>query len=64
MKRRRFLSSVVKGAIVLAAPVGWVGKRIAIAPVRFAEAVRARRYPGRVVPIDPDSMRKSGPWAG
>ena len=62
MRRRRFLSVLVHGGIVLAAPIGWLTKRTI--PVRVTEAWRARRGPGRVVEINSESVKRPGRWAG
>jgi hypothetical protein len=60
MKRRHFLRLAV-GA-VLATPFGWLVERAL--PVRYVEAVRAWCYPGKVVPLDRDSVSRSGKWSG
>ena len=54
MMRRGFLRLAI-GAL-LAAPVRWVA--------RCTVAVRARRYPGPVRPLDEANVRRPGKWAG
>ncbi len=58
MKRRHFLYSLAAGALAVLGGLGW--KRSA----RWAEAVRAKRYPGPVAALDEQAMKRPGPWAG
>ncbi len=54
MTRRIFITV----ALGLLAPVGWM------TPKRWREALRARRYPGPVRPLDRDALGQPGKWAG
>lgn len=62
MRRRHFLAAVLGGAAAMVYParraIRWM------APTPFVEALRARRYPGRVVAKNEPSVRKIGKWAG
>ncbi len=58
MKRRHFLYFLAAGAVAVLGGLGWEK------PARWAEAVRAKRYPGPVVPLDKGAMKQPGPWAG
>lgn len=62
MNRRPFIAALgaAAGAWLLAAGRPWSSAR----PVRALRAWAARRAPGRVVPLDPESVRRPGPWAG
>jgi len=62
MKRRHFLAAILGGAAALASPVRRVMR--GIVPTPFVEALRARRYPGRVVAQNEASVREIGKWAG
>ena len=73
MKRRGFLRVLVRGGLALGAASGIASIRAGISgkrsraralPRRFTEAVRAKRYPGPVVPLDHEDVMKPGRWAG
>jgi hypothetical protein len=58
MKRRYFLYSLAAGGLAAMGVLRW--KKAA----RWAEAVRAKRYPGPVVALDENAMKQPGKWAG
>lgn len=61
LTRRQFATRMtVVGAFVASA---WCGLK-ASRPVRMAAVVCTRLFPGRVVPMDHDRVKKRGPWAG
>jgi hypothetical protein len=58
MKRRHFLYSLALGALTVLGGLGW--KKTA----RWAEAMRAKQYPGPVAALDENAMKQPGNWAG
>ncbi len=60
MKRRRFLSMLMRAAV--GAPV--LAAAAYILPKRVTEALRVLRYPGRVEPLNHESLRRPGHWLG
>ena len=42
---------------------GWFLLKQSVPP-RVVSAIRARRYPGRVVPLDEKRVSNMGPWNG
>jgi len=57
MKRRAFLKRTL-----VTGPLAALVARMA--PTRYVEAVRSRRYPGRVALADAREMARPGKWAG
>ena len=53
LTRRHF----IRNALLLLAP-------LIIAPRKWASALRARVYPGPIVPLDPAKIRQPAKWAG
>lgn len=62
MKRRRFIGVALGITAAFAGPLRRVCARAI--PVRWTEALRAKRYPGRVVKPRGEAAGKSGKWAG
>lgn len=60
MKRRTFIGTVAAAAAALLA----LGMRAARAPARWVRAVRTGRYPGPVVELDPEDVKKPAAWNG
>lgn len=60
MNRRTFIKLFTLTATGLGAAIRILGAL----PVRYVRAIKASHYPGRVKKLDPDEVRKQGPWAG
>jgi hypothetical protein len=61
MNRRRFLSIAVLGLAMLAVPALRILRPVL--PRRWVRALRGR-YPGKIVKLDPASIRKPSTWRG
>ena len=62
MRRRTFIAMAAGAAAAIAA-AGWGALRKA-SPRAWVRAIRAGRYPGRVVRLDERSMKERGKWMG
>lgn len=60
MKRRRFLSMLLRTAIGVPA----LTAAAYLAPKRVTEALRVLCYPGRVEPLNHETLRRPGRWLG
>jgi len=60
--RRKFTKALLAGAAVVATGV-WRFLREG-GPRRTVQAVRARLFPGKVIPLDEEDVRAPAKWAG
>ena len=62
MRRRVWLQRLAAAGTILAAPLCWALERTL--PQRYAEALRARRYPGPTKTVSLTEISKPGSWQG
>jgi hypothetical protein len=58
--RRKFMGVLAGVAAAVGAGLDWVGRKVS--PRRVVRAVRLRRYPGEVVPMD--DLSEQSKWSG
>ena len=62
MRRRLFLKAALAAVAFITAPVAWILGRVV--PARYVEAIRTRRFPGRLKEICDADIQRPGRWGG
>lgn len=60
MTRRKFIQGLIKGGAAIIVGVCWVAKKAA--PRKFVRALRFKKYPGRLKPLQ--DFHEQSKWSG